>query len=106
MCASRLDSPTLTCCQFPKAMTVREAGEKGRVGCVCPGDSWLDISAQELEHLLEERGGRGLGGVGGGSSRPPSSRRAPEVSSEEVKEGEDASYSLVDRKSTRLNSSH
>ncbi|XP_067093144.1 protein ecdysoneless homolog [Osmerus mordax] len=58
-------------------------------------DSWLDISAQELEHLLEERGGRGLGGGGGGSSRPPSSRRAPEVRSEEVKEEEEASYSLV-----------
>ena len=63
--------------------------------CVCPGDNWLDISAQELEHLLEERGGRGLGGAGGGSSRPPSSRRAPENRSEEVKEAEEASYSLV-----------
>ena len=63
--------------------------------CVCPGDNWLDISAQELEHLLEERGGRGLGGAGGGSARPPSASRAPENRRAEANEAEEARYSLV-----------
>ncbi len=48
------------------------------------GDAWLDISHQELERLLEERGGRGVSDGTRKTAQPD----------EELQE-EEAGYSLV-----------
>ncbi|XP_038847865.1 protein ecdysoneless homolog isoform X2 [Salvelinus namaycush] len=53
-------------------------------------ESWLDISAQELEHLLEEREGSG---VGLGGSKPSLTKHTQGGRSE--KGEEEGSYSLV-----------
>lgn len=68
--------------------------------CLSPGDSWLDITAQDLERMLQERSG-GRADVGSQSSS--STKEARHVTgaeerrkeTEDIKEEEEASYSLV-----------
>uniref|UniRef100_A0A4W5NNG6 Ecdysoneless homolog (Drosophila) n=1 Tax=Hucho hucho TaxID=62062 RepID=A0A4W5NNG6_9TELE len=55
-------------------------------------ESWLDISAQELEQLLEEREGSG---VGLGGSKPSLTKHPQGGRSENEKGEEEGSYSLV-----------
>ncbi|XP_029927173.1 protein ecdysoneless homolog isoform X2 [Myripristis murdjan] len=64
-------------------------------------DSWLDITAQDLEHMLQERS---RGSIGVGNQKPTSSKQTQHVRGAEerkekdedkVEEEEEASYSLV-----------
>uniref|UniRef100_UPI003AAB2C36 protein ecdysoneless homolog isoform X1 n=1 Tax=Centroberyx gerrardi TaxID=166262 RepID=UPI003AAB2C36 len=63
-------------------------------------DSWLDITAQDLERMLEERSGQS---IGVGSQNPSSTKHTQRgrgaekkrKETEEDEEGEEASYSLV-----------
>lgn len=48
------------------------------------GDAWLDISPQELERLLEERGGRGVSDGTRKTAQP-----------DEEQQEEEAGYSLI-----------
>lgn len=69
--------------------------------CLSPGDSWLDITAQDLERMLQERSG-GRADAGSQNSRSTKQRQhvggAKERRKEETedsKEEEEAGYSLV-----------
>lgn len=58
--------------------------------CLSPGDSWLDITAQDLERMLQERSG---GRADAGSQNSRSTKQRQHV--EDSKEEEEAGYSLV-----------
>ena len=56
-----------------------------------PGDSWLDLTSEDLERMLEERSG----GAGGIALTKPTQGQGQGQGKREEPEGEEAGFSLV-----------
>jgi len=62
--------------------------------CTSPGESWLDITTQDLEHMLQERsGGRAHDGSQNSQKVGGAEERGKET--EDDKKEEEAGFSLV-----------
>lgn len=61
--------------------------------CLSSGDSWLDVTAQDLEHLLQERSG-GRADVGS-QNTSATAQTQQHVWSEDKDKEEEVGYSLI-----------